>query len=46
VSSLVSEILRAVCARVISMREFRVEIFCFTFRTNYVGIQIWMQTFF
>jgi hypothetical protein len=38
VSELLLEILRAACARVKSIREFRVEIFCFTFRTDYVGI--------
>ncbi len=27
------------CARVNSMREFQLEIFCFTFRTVYVGIK-------
>ena len=37
VLELLSEILRAACARVKSMREFQVEIFCFTFRTNLRG---------
>ncbi len=36
---------RVVCTRANSKREFRVvEIFCFTFPTYYVGIQICMRT--
>ncbi len=31
------------CARVNLKREFRVEIFCFTFGTYYVGIKICMR---
>ncbi len=46
VSELLLENLRAACARVNSMREFRLEIFCFTFRNDYVGIQTCMRTSF
>jgi hypothetical protein len=34
------------CARANSKREFRVEMFCFTFPIYYVGIKICMQTSF
>ncbi len=37
---------RVGCARANSKREFRVEIFCFTFHTHYVGIKICMRTSF